>query len=1449
MDDFVCENGLKPEVASVLNNVFLACDDQKTGLVHVSRFITFLKEKATGTEILNFLDDLTPLLDDEGLDPMIDWSTCEDGLKCWIKYVNERTNNTTNTGNSAPNSPIKQLLDKSAMLDSPYPINPQRKHNDSSFPSTYSNDSFETSELSWDHSDFQVRLEELEIKNKKLAEDNSKLQRELINTEDQNSIILNENDKLKSTIAKHEKLLEENRKVCKSYEELKLTVVEYQNLKNDLIDKTCLLERENNSLQQVLLDYDTKFSRLDASLEAIKEEKVQLTHEVSLQKNLLNQIEDLKTSKECVVEESENKAEYMSALIAELSLANEVLKAQKGSIENELSEVKQDVCRISMLNNIQSTPLLSSTRCEPWVPSIRREPWGPSLQEELIAEMDSEGETFEDNSSVCTHLDFSDASDYSPSMSRKDPTSPKQFSHFAQQCRDKFKEKKQIVFTKIEDIVKHQETSIDGSRASLIVEDLNRDLESFTEKIAEFAQGKQTAEKKAHKLAIALKKIREEKEVLADSRDKALQKIGDLSLNSQDVQQRLSSALREIEQQKVTIDNLQTKILEFSVKAMLVDGSSQCNLENPNENKAQLAGQIDELKRLVDDLESRNMDFSRKVFDLEEELSFKNQQLMNANNNMDDIQASLKMVQTTQSKEIMSLLNIIPQNHDHTDYNQQSTWQAVHQKLEEFISHSVQENKKLLGVRESPDGGTHYSDTSDEISSLKQQYLSEITVNNTSSVNEHPKREENREIGIQTDLDMVGMNKLYDNFDEIFTPVTETLPERLKYNSIDMTNIVSQSEKGTLDVVEDQIISPVNEEMVSETNPVVLDEEVPSPRPNDVIIEDSELSTDDDGSSSKLDETLNDEHLEQSLKVTVEEITDENNNEPQISSSVENLSPPVAENSPVDGKKSPVNLFIANIIEYGRSDVSSDSDNDGNRKDSFSRTRRKRIMQRRSRTSEDNESETKDDCKKSDSGDSKVSNETTPRRRRHGVSAEPVRVSWSTLRESFKKLQLTSTLKDIEQEQQSSADELQKDSANIDTSDIAATEVSEEQLDSLIQNIPSIEVSHNDAEKTDNIETKTDEKTPPTPMTFKMPPNSPSPVLDASQLGSLDFSIQNYIEDQDLEKKFNNLVFAFKTDIYTLQKRLETQERARDVAEASMEKEIMKLSKAIGDVQKNGRETHEYAQTYSLLSHQSDILRKAAMKVSAQSEQHGSYQQENRMCQNFEMIIQYTDALRFNMTKMKNEIEEFKTRYECTGDDAISTSRDQYSSEYCSVQEDKDTDNEFPKTETITTLASDADAKENKPSSPRPTFCSISKSLVMAKGMAKLRKQMSKVDEKVEKEPEETTFTSHSRRLSPAKRVQFGETSFSIDKEDHVNDSDECSTTFQRLCESTITKNLAKTLRKFLPLILTLFIIYALANLFVRSLEVDTLKLHDQLLRFIPHTIEPAQPKVSQSQR
>ena len=66
MDDFLCGTGLKPEVASILNGVFVACDDTRTGLVSVSKFISFLKEKATGTEVrrnITYLYDTVILSD------------------------------------------------------------------------------------------------------------------------------------------------------------------------------------------------------------------------------------------------------------------------------------------------------------------------------------------------------------------------------------------------------------------------------------------------------------------------------------------------------------------------------------------------------------------------------------------------------------------------------------------------------------------------------------------------------------------------------------------------------------------------------------------------------------------------------------------------------------------------------------------------------------------------------------------------------------------------------------------------------------------------------------------------------------------------------------------------------------------------------------------------------------------------------------------------------------------------------------------------------------------------------------------------------------------------------------------------------------------------------------------------------------------------------------------
>ena len=100
----------------------------------------------------------------------------------------------------------------------------------------------------------------------------------------------------------------------------------------------------------------------------------------------------------------------------------------------------------------------------------------------------------------------------------------------------------------------------------------------------------------------------------------------------------------------------------------------------------------------------------------------------------------------------------------------------------------------------------------------------------------------------------------------------------------------------------------------------------------------------------------------------------------------------------------------------------------------------------------------------------------------------------------------------------------------------------------MIQNIPSIEINDADGQSVQSIETT--ESVNDMKFTFSVPPNTPSISQQQSTMvttrpqqpvTSLDFSVHEYIDDKQLEKRFNNLVFTFKTDMYTLEKRLHTQ--------------------------------------------------------------------------------------------------------------------------------------------------------------------------------------------------------------------------------------------------------------------------------------------------------------------
>nr|XP_006814323.1 PREDICTED: putative leucine-rich repeat-containing protein DDB_G0290503-like [Saccoglossus kowalevskii] len=99
----------------------------------------------------------------------------------------------------------------------------------------------------------------------------------------------------------------------------------------------------------------------------------------------------------------------------------------------------------------------------------------------------------------------------------------------------------------------------------------------------------------------------------------------------------------------------------------------------------------------------------------------------------------------------------------------------------------------------------------------------------------------------------------------------------------------------------------------------------------------------------------------------------------------------------------------------------------------------------------------------------------------------------------------------------------------------------------------------------------TEEKKDSTPSSSKSPV---TPTLSDSILRTLGLTRKSVkspgnLSDHEVEAKFNSLALAFKTDKFTLEKRLELQERQRDIAEVNVEKETNLLKASLQEGRMN----------------------------------------------------------------------------------------------------------------------------------------------------------------------------------------------------------------------------------------------------------------------------------------
>lgn len=154
-------------------------------------------------------------------------------------------------------------------------------------------------------------------------------------------------------------------------------------------------------------------------------------------------------------------------------------------------------------------------------------------------------------------------------------------------------------------------------------------------------------------------------------------------------------------------------------------------------------------------------------------------------------------------------------------------------------------------------------------------------------------------------------------------------------------------------------------------------------------------------------------------------------------------------------------------------------------------------------------------------------------------------------------------------------------------------------------------------------------------------PSLPDSFL--KRIGAHKDSISNIdsLSDQEIETKFNSLSLAFKTDKFTLTKRLELHQRQRDLAEKNVESELNSLKALLTELSHHCYEGETKELICKMQSH-IDIIEQSTSRISCRSEVYGAVQQEERISQAVDIMISHVENLKRLYKKEHLELEEMR---------------------------------------------------------------------------------------------------------------------------------------------------------------------------------------------------------------
>ncbi|XP_078053879.1 uncharacterized protein LOC144479164 isoform X2 [Mustelus asterias] len=134
---------------------------------------------------------------------------------------------------------------------------------------------------------------------------------------------------------------------------------------------------------------------------------------------------------------------------------------------------------------------------------------------------------------------------------------------------------------------------------------------------------------------------------------------------------------------------------------------------------------------------------------------------------------------------------------------------------------------------------------------------------------------------------------------------------------------------------------------------------------------------------------------------------------------------------------------------------------------------------------------------------------------------------------------------------------------------------------------------------------------------------------------------REFYTEKEVESAFIHLSLAFKSDMFTLKQRLEVEERARDVAEQNIRKELEGCKIILQKLKAICSDGHRQ-EILKQLERNLQILEASINRVATKSEVLGAVHQEARVSQSVQVMIEHVENLKSIHAKEHAELQEMK---------------------------------------------------------------------------------------------------------------------------------------------------------------------------------------------------------------